>query len=353
MHGLAAVKGLAVRAKLAMLLGSVLFAFASCNNAPLPPAHHTVHVVAQATSQPNYLPINRPVATTGCGKAAALMPGTSGNVTIAVNPAAADGYHTRMYRLHIPGAYMNEHPYPVVLVFHGSGGDAAGMESYTGFSRLADQEHFIAAYPQGLPIPPYSLVGIPGKLAWSSEGPIDFGVDEALFVSNILDDLQRQYCVDAHRIYATGFSNGGDMINFLACRLAGRIAAFAPVSGNFFAQPTGCHPGRPVPMLEVHGTQDAVPYNGIPASIDPAWPLPSIPQWLQQWATRDGCTKGPVIFLHDAKVTGEQWTGCSGNATVVHYRMEGGHHAWPGNIGGQSGTTVIWLFFKAHPLQFG
>jgi len=57
-----------------------------------------------------------------------------------------------------------------------------------------------------------------------------------------------------------------------------------------------------------------------------------------------------VIFLHDAKVTGEQWTGCSGNATVVHYRMEGGHRAWPGNIGGQTGTRVIWLFFKAHPL---
>ncbi|HLQ30930.1 MAG TPA: hypothetical protein VK140_16970 [Ktedonobacteraceae bacterium] len=93
-----------------------------------------------------------------------------------------------------------------------------------------------------------------------------------------------------------------------------------------------------------------MPYNGISLNENPAWPLPAIPQWLSEWATRDGCTRGPVIFLHESRATGEQWTGCQGNAVVAHYCIEGGGHAWPPLIGGRSGATVMWSFFQSHPL---
>jgi polyhydroxybutyrate depolymerase len=77
-------------------------------------------------------------------------------------------------------------------------------------STLADAQNFIAVYPQGLIEPGTD------KPFWAEIGPIDFGDDDVLFVSNILDDLQKNYCVDAHRIYATGFSNGGGMTTLLA-----------------------------------------------------------------------------------------------------------------------------------------
>jgi polyhydroxybutyrate depolymerase len=289
--------------------------------------------------------IDYPVTTTGCGKIPPVAPGSSVNVTIAAHPAESLGYFSRTYRIHVPGNYNDTHALGVVLAFHGYGGSATGMEAGSGFSTLADRQDFLAIYPQGLPDKQTN------KPFWAEIGPIDFGVDDVLFVSDILNDVQQKYCVDAHRIYATGFSNGGGVTNLLACRLAGRIAAFAPLSANAYAIPGGCHPGRPVPLLNMHGTADPLlPYNGIPVSVNPNWPLPSLPVYMQTWAARDGCTHGPTIFLREPKVTGMQWTGCRGNVSVVHYRIEGGGHAWPPLINGQTPAEVMWQFFSHYPL---
>lgn len=328
---------------LALLLCSL--ALASCSSS-VAPSSGSVPGGSKGSAFPAYSgPVNRPVPTTGCGKASPIALGSSVNVTIPVNPAVSEGYRTRVYRVHVPLRYDRNSPRAVVLVFHGYTGSAAGMETSTGFSRLADQQNFFAVYPQGL------ANAATGKAFWASAGPIDFGVDDVLFVSNILDDLQSKFCIDSHRIFATGFSNGGGMSWLLSCRFAGRIAAFAPVSGNFYALPGGCRPGRPVAILDFHGTRDPLlPYNGIPISEEPAWPLPSIAQWLSDWASRNGCTRGPVIFLQESRVTGEQWSGCSRNASVVHYRVNGGGHAWPPTIDGRSGAEVIWNFFQDHPL---
>jgi len=283
---------------------------------------------------------------TGCGHASPGAIGVSTSITIPVNSATSEGYHTRTAIVHVPASYDSQHSYAVVLSFHGYGGHATDMDHASGFSQLADKQGFLAIYPQGLPD------GKTGTPFWAHVGPLDYGIDEAGFVSMLLDTLQTRFCVDAQRIYATGFSNGGGMTNFLACRLATRIAAFAPISGNFYALPGGCHPGRPVPILDFHGTEDhTLPYMGIPVSKNAAWPLPPIPQWLQTWADRDGCTQGPTIFLRQANVTGEQWSGCKGNSMVIHYRIEGGGHTGPPPIHGQSSAEVIWKFFQAHRLS--
>jgi polyhydroxybutyrate depolymerase len=78
----------------------------------------------------------------------------------------------------------------------------------------------------------------------------------------VLDDLQRRLCVDRARIYAAGFSAGGGMANWLACELAGRIAAFASISGGFRTEPGGCHPSRPVSILDLHNTGDQLVRGG-------------------------------------------------------------------------------------------
>jgi polyhydroxybutyrate depolymerase len=146
------------------------------------------------------------------------------------------------------------------------------------------------------------------------------------------------------RIYATGFSNGGGMTILLACRLASRIAAFASVSGAYPPFPGGCHPSRPVPILEIHGTADKiVPYNG--TSL-----LPTIPDWLAGWAVLDGCHRQPTIFYQSANITGERWTRCSGNVMLEHYRIDGGKHQWPKTANGLDATSTIWSFLQDYSL---
>ncbi|HEV2654186.1 MAG TPA: PHB depolymerase family esterase, partial [Ktedonobacteraceae bacterium] len=277
-----------------------MFLFVSCATASTPLVKHTV-------SSPTTVgvSIDHPVVTHGCGRVPLAQPGKSADETLPVNPAEALGRSTRTYRLHIPISYRENRFQALILVFHGAGGNAIGIENGTKFSPFANQHDIVVAYPQGLPD------GAGGGPFWASDGPMDYGIDDVHYVSTLLDDLQDKLCIDAHRIFVTGFSNGGGMSGLLACRLAGRLAAAAPVSGNFYALPGGCQPARPFPILDVHGSADPVlPYQGYQ---DPAWSLPPIPQWLQGWAARDGCRSGPTIFLHTSQVTAEQWSACNAN----------------------------------------
>jgi poly(3-hydroxybutyrate) depolymerase len=53
-------------------------------------------------------------------------------------------------------------------------------------------------------------------------------IAEIPLVDMLLDAVEADYCVDTARVYASGVSNGGDMVNYVACRDAGRFAAVAP-----------------------------------------------------------------------------------------------------------------------------
>src|SRR5207245_11747467 len=87
----------------------------------------------------------------------------------------------------------------------------------------------------------------------------------------LLDDLSQTVNVDASKVYATGMSNGSAMVHRLACELADRIAAIAPVAGgNQLSAVSSCNPPRPVPVIEFHGTADpAWPYGTDTTDIDP------------------------------------------------------------------------------------
>ncbi|MDQ2715132.1 MAG: ferulic acid esterase [Chloroflexota bacterium] len=283
---------------------------------------------SSGSTQPAGKIISRPIATSGCNTPAPTHAG------ITLNQMITSGGLSRGYRLHLPSGYSPKRPQALILAFHGESAAARDLEQSIGLSHLSDQEDFIAVYPQGTGNPP----------AWASGGAHDPPANDVLFVSELLTHLQTTLCIDARRIYTVGYSNGGGLVNVLACTLARRIAAFASVSGAFYPSPGGCHPGRAVPILEFHGTGDSVvPYLG---GAQRAWE--AIPVWLRHWAQLDGCSSGPTIFMRTTDVQGEQWTGCTAGGTVVHYRIEGGDHDLTTqtiNI-----LAIIWKFFVAHPL---
>jgi polyhydroxybutyrate depolymerase len=299
-----------------------------------------------ASALPTYAgPVDFPIASNGCGHDAILQPGTSTVVSIKTDPASSRGYSTRTYRAYLPTAYDMGNPLAVVLVFHDYGKNTQFAEKNTGFSQLAEQQQFIVVYPQGL------FDGDSDQPFWASLGPVDYGIDDVLFVSNVLDDVQQKACVDPQRIYATGFSNGGGMVNLLACRLSGRIAAFAPIAGNYFSLPGGCRTSRPIALLEMHGTDDSqLPYDGTDASKNPTWPLPSVQSWLQEWARRNGCSLQSTLFLQTSTVTALRWSPCDSDVAIVHYRLEHAQHAWPQPIEGRSAAAIIWTFFQSYRL---
>jgi polyhydroxybutyrate depolymerase len=143
----------------------------------------------------------------------------------------------------------------------------------------------------------------------------------------------------------------------LACRLPDRIAALATVSGAFYPDTEiGCD-RSPVPVVDFHGTGDRViDYDG---GVSHETRYSSIPAWLREWASRDRCA-GSANSPIGPDVTAFVWNGCARGTDLVHYRVAGGGHTWPGasEPSGPGGTTrtisatsILWDFFVAHPLS--
>jgi polyhydroxybutyrate depolymerase len=298
----------------------------ACVAAALGIATLTVAPAAAAQST-----VDAPQPTTGCGKAVS----EAGTTTVE---HLRSGGVDREYRIHLPARYQPNRPYPLVLSYHGHGRTAEYQEELSEFS-AAD---VIAVYPQG-------VTGTDGKSAWTG-APYSAPVDDVRFTADLISAVQHQTCVDPARIYAAGKSNGGGFVGVLACRMAGRIAAFAPVSGAFYPQGGACHPSRPVALLDFHGTADTtIPYQG-----NPAKGLPTIPDWLAGWAQRDRCFPYPITTSPVRDVAKQQWLGCS----LTHYRVAGAGHVWPSTHPNPDSDTptaidatpVILKFFRAHRL---
>jgi polyhydroxybutyrate depolymerase len=185
--------------------------------------------------------------------------------------------------------------------------------------------------------------------------PEDTRASDVQFVSDLIDAVAREACVDTARFYATGFSGGGRMASQLACDLAPRVAAIGAIGGIRFPEP--CAATRPVPVVAFHGTADDVnPYDG---GGEPYWGT-GVDDAINEWARHNGCTRKvneSALGLRRVLLSGDSCTD------VVLYPIEGMGHTWPsgitfdpawarlpGSIEGTNANEVLWSFFEQHPL---
>jgi len=254
----------------------------------------------------------------------------TGSYDITVQSAG----EARNVHMHVPRVLPGGRP-ALVVAFHGAGANGSFMESYSGLSKVADKAGFIVAYPSAWGSHPF----------WSLNDDAPNGRQDGAFVADLLDQIEDQFCVDTHRIYATGVSNGGGFTARIGCQFADRFTAIAPVAGGYKAIPD-CDATRPVSVLEIHGTADrAVPYHGVPPDY-----RGSVRRYLNQWVRLDRC--GPKSSVqHTAKdppTILRVWSGCANRTLVAHIERYGRGHEWPGGFGqpGMSAARAVWAFFR-------
>ena len=170
----------------------------------------------------------------------------------------------RRYFFYIPPRL--DKPAPMLMVLHGSTGNAATIRRRSGyrFERLARRTGVVIAYPEGTD-------GYWNGCRKAATHKAKLGnVDDVGFLRTVVDDLTNSGLVDATRVYAAGYSNGGHMAYRLAVEapdLVAGIAAFAasfPAEHNFDCKATGV----PVKALIVNGTDDPLnPYEGGEVSL--------------------------------------------------------------------------------------
>jgi polyhydroxybutyrate depolymerase len=270
---------------------------------------------------------------------------------------------------YVPANYDPSAPMPVVVGLHGRYGTGAGHASLTDTNRLAEEQGFIAVYPDGLSRDETTDTGwnyFKGAGIYQ-----DVGADDTAFIVSLLDDLALDLNIDRDHVYVNGLSNGGFMVHRLACEVPEIFAGYADIAGSgFTGVETLCDYDirEPVRMLIIHGTDDNnVFWDGRLENVDGRqfYSVMPIPQMLGFWADYNQCQ--PEADTTDLPQQGQSpgtavrilsVTGCQENSAVVLYAIIGGGHNWPGIAGAIPdqvagrvnldihATDVMWAFFS-------
>lgn len=228
----------------------------------------------------------------GCGRP--VTPGTF-NRSITVNGVK------RTYVIAIPASVQASTPVPVIMGLHGGSDTAQNANRYMG---LTNSYPALYVYPQA----PY----------WPEAGGVGWNVDPAgvdfPYFDALVAELEAKHCVDPARFFAAGKSNGGFMVNSLACYRPGMFRAIAPVAGGG-PQTSSCKQG--IAAMIVHGTADQV------VKIEAG-------RWsLEYWLHMSGYQGTDPIATKPAPCI--RWPGVTRR---VYWCQHGGAHIWPTWAGG-------------------
>ena len=283
------------------------------------------------------------------------------------------GELNRHYIVHVP-LNGGGSPLPVVIMFHGGGGTGRWAMQESGWPHKADQESFLAVFPDATSPDPTtpSRLGTNGQTWNDGSGRFHAGrknIPDVAFVNAMIDDLSARFNVNRRRVYATGFSNGASMAFRVGVELSARIAAIAPVAGALWVKPPKLD--RPVSLYYITG--DADPLNpfagGVPefatggASREMASKSKPAPREnVVTWSRLLGCQPEPKATLTSPGVTTEVYSGERDGCEVRFTVIKDHGHIWPGGgsllpesmVGKASGkfraTDAIWSFFEKHSL---
>lgn len=259
----------------------------------------------------------------------------------------------RTYELYVPAGYDGNKSVPLLFNFHGGDGTSQGQISTGDFSTLADTANFLAVYPQAFGDPNDG-----GSANWIHKTPSSF--EDVTFIDALIDSISNKYSIDSNRIYACGYSLGGEFTFELACRLNHRIAAIGVVARTMQADPyENCSPYHPTGVITVLGTADQIStYQGV--SWQGVQYYTSAEQTHLFWANHNNCDSNASLSnisntstTDGSTVERRTWSNSSGCSYVEELKVIGGGHDWPGSYGNMdiNATEEIWQFVSRYDLN--
>lgn len=257
---------------------------------------------------------------------------------------------TREYTVYVPASYQGNTAVPLLFNFHGGSGDIASQISVSDMRPIADTAGFILVYPQALPDPNDG-----GSTLWTHKEPTT--VDDIFFVEAMIESLAAEYMIDEERVYACGYSNGGEFSFELACRLSNRIAAIGIVARSMFIDTYNeCSPEHPTAVVTIHGTNDdydGITWAGVTYYI-------SLDEVNTYWSNYNNADPDPTVVELPNLNTGDgstvehySWKNGDGCVSVEHFKVIGGGHDWPGSFGNMDidASLEIWNFVSKYDIN--
>jgi polyhydroxybutyrate depolymerase len=253
---------------------------------------------------------------------------------------------TREYSFYVPASYDGTTSFPLLFNFHGGNGVIADWQTTADMRPIADTANFILVYPQARQDPSDG-----NSLNWLPKTPGTF--DDVPFISALIDTIASDYQIDQNRIYACGYSLGGEFSYELACKLNSKIAAIGAVARTMQADPNSyCSPVHPTGVLTILGTDDFIsPYNGL--TFGGIEYYISAEATHSYWATHNNCDTTATMNTVSPSVERYTWSTASGCAYVEELKVIGGGHDWPGSFGNMTidANSEIWQFVSRYDIN--
>jgi poly(3-hydroxybutyrate) depolymerase len=254
---------------------------------------------------------------------------TGGSAGAGGTPSASNGCNTPSnkaegeYKLATGGSMRGYHlvpskvktPVPLVVGFHGYGGNGKGMVGLFGQEELSEGKA-VFIYPDGVEQAWYQ-----NALGWDQRSAT---TPDTIFVRDLVDAALEEHCIDSTRVYAVGFSWGGYMSNHVGCALGDRFRATASFAGG--ASDTKNCTG-PASSLFAHGTADTSEL------------ISEGKKARDEWLKLNACANTSKSVVNGACVS---YDGCT---SPVWWCEHGGSHEVPANL-----KPVVWDFFRNSPL---
>lgn len=277
------------------------------------------------------------------------------------------GGYERSALLHIPDCEPPAAGWALVIVFHGGGGTAAGINWEASWSAKADQECFLALFPDGLARDPSRKSRFIGNPQTWNDGSERFNqdVNDVGFISSLIKLMENNLAVNSNGIFVTGFSNGASMAYRTAAELSSQIEAAAPVSGALWLDELDLQ--SPVSLLYISGTDD--PLNPISGGqprtllgrneIGGSTEKPPLDKQIEIWRQALHCREQVLESKPQPEIQIFEYQHCQNAAEVKVILLEGHGHHWPGGksllpeflVGPKretlNATAEIWKFFNS------
>ncbi|MEW6256612.1 MAG: PHB depolymerase family esterase [Pseudomonadota bacterium] len=261
------------------------------------------------------------------------------------------GSETRSYLQNLPAGAPG--PRPTIIALHAAGQTSDGLRDYLGLEPSAQREGYVTVYPQGI-----GHVWNDGRPAAMRLKAVLTPGDDVPFLVALTQRLVEQGIADPTRIYLMGISNGGFMVERMACEFAELYAAYAVAMATAPANyREECQPARPVPIMFVHGTADGViAWNGF---WTPLGATLSAPDSAALYAKLDQCTEASdqdlpdVVGMDATTVSVRRYTGCADGVEVALYRVERGGHQSPARVETKPGLATPFLGLRNRDIDMG
>ena len=248
----------------------------------------------------------------------------------------------RTYKLYLPANIQPDAP--LVFVLHGYGGSFD--LDHVGMNEAAERHGFAVCYPQG-------AKDGRGKPCWNVGYPFqaDMAIDDIAFLSKLARQLQKRHNLSRKNTFCTGMSNGGEMCYLLAYSKQTTFRAVAPIAGLTMAwMPEKYTRTRPIPLFEVHGTQDRTSEWTGDLENKGGWgAYIAVPDAIDYWVKRNSCDKEeheklPLKTANANQVIAHRYTDTEHGNDVWLSEIIGGTHTW-----GEKDLDIaeeIWNFFR-------